>query len=214
MHLSSRFSPMKPDVSNIEQLCISIRFVDESCRIHEEFLGFVRLARTTGEAVAASILEALQTWSLDVKNCKGQGYDRAYSMSPATRGTQAFIRTKSPKTVCTHCNAHYLNLAIVHSCDIPMIRNMIGTLKEVCSFFKFSPKRQELLAAVINNICPNTRRATRWVERHEAFEVINSAFRAIVKTLEVMAHERVYLDEYGCGEWDQETRTKAKRMVV
>ena len=113
------------DVSNTEQLCISIRFVNDTCSIHEEFLGFVRLARTTGEAVATSILEALQTWSLDVKNCRGQGYDGAASMSSAARGTQAFIRQKSPKAVYTHCNAHCLNLAIVHSCDIPMIRNMI-----------------------------------------------------------------------------------------
>ena len=29
------------DVSNTEQLCISIRFVDDTCSIHEEFLGFV-----------------------------------------------------------------------------------------------------------------------------------------------------------------------------
>ena len=33
------------DVSNTEQLCISIRFVGETCSIHEEFLGFVSLAR-------------------------------------------------------------------------------------------------------------------------------------------------------------------------
>ena len=209
------------DVSNTEQLCISIRFVDETCSIHEEFLGFVSLARTTGEAVATSILEALQTWSLDVKNCRGQGYDGASSMSSAARGTQAFIRQRSPKAVYTHCNAHCLNLAFVHSCDIPMIRNMIGTLNEICSFFKFSPKRHELLAAVINNVCPNTRRTTlislcrtRWVERHEAFEVFNSLFRAIVKTLEVMANERVYLDEYGSWKWDQETRTKANGFLA
>ena len=81
-------------------------------------------------------------------------------------------------------------------------------------FFQVLTKRQELLAAVINNICPNTRRTTRWVERREAFEEFNCALRAIVKTLEVMANERVYLDEYGCGEWDQETRAKAKRTVV
>ena len=87
------------DVSNTGQLCISIRFVDETCSIHEEFLGFVSLARTTGEAVATSILEALQTWSLEVKSCRGQGYDGASSMSSATRGTQAFIRQRSPKAV-------------------------------------------------------------------------------------------------------------------
>ena len=143
------------------------------------------------------------------------------SMSSAARGTQAFIRQKSPKAVYTHCNTHCLNLAIVHSCDIPMIRNMIGTVNEICSFFKSSPKRHELLAAVIKDICPHTHRITlislcrtRWVERHEAFEVFHSLFRAIVKTLEVMANERVYLDEYGSWKWDQETRTKANGFLA
>ena len=65
------------NVSNTEQLCISIRFVGETCSIHKEFLGFVSLALATGEAVTTSILEALQTWLLDVKNCRGQGYDGA-----------------------------------------------------------------------------------------------------------------------------------------
>ena len=142
-------------------------------------------------------------------------------MSLAARGTQAFIRQKSPKAVYTHCNAHCLNLAIVHSCDIPMIRNMIGTVNEICSFFKSSPKRHELLAAVIKDICPHTRRITlislcrtRWVERHEALEVFHSLFRAIFKTMEVMVNESVYLDEYGSWKWDQETRTKANSFLA
>ncbi|XP_022793276.1 52 kDa repressor of the inhibitor of the protein kinase-like [Stylophora pistillata] len=215
------FANETTDVWNTEQLCISIRFVDETCSIHEEFLGFVSLARTTGEAVAISFLETLQTWSLDMKNCGGQGYDGACSMSSAARRTQAFIRQTSSKTVYTHCNAHCLNLAIVHFCDIVMIRNMIRTLNEICYFIKFSPKRHELLAVVINIICPNTRRTTLtspchtcWVKRHEACEVFDSLFRAIVKTLEVMANERVYLDEYGSWRWDQETCTKAKGFLA
>ena len=157
------------DVLNTEQLYISIQFVDETCSIHEEFLEFVSLARMTGEAVATSILKALQTWPLDVKNCRGQGYDGASSMSLTARGTQAFIRQRNPKAVYMHCNAHCLNLAIVHSCDIPMIRNMIGTLNEICSFFKFSLKRHELLAAVINNIYPKTRQTTLIFNVHCAF---------------------------------------------
>ena len=55
-------------------------------------------------------------------------------MPSAARGTQAFIRQKSPKAVYTHLNAHCLNLAIVHSCEIPMIRNMIGTVMEYVPF--------------------------------------------------------------------------------
>ena len=131
-----------------------------------------------------SILEALQTWSLDVKNCGAQGYDGVACMSSAARGTQAFIRQKSPKAVYTHFNAHCLNLAIVHSCDIPMIGNMIGTVNEICSLFKSSPKRHELLRSAIKDICPHARQntlislcRTRWMERHEASEVFYSFFK-------------------------------------
>ena len=86
-----------------------------------------------------------------------------------------------------------------------MIRNMIGTVNEICSFFKSSPKRHELLAAVMKDICLHTSQITlislcrtRLVERHEGLEVFHSLFKAIVKTLEVVTNERVYLEEYGC----------------
>lgn len=53
-------------------------------------------------------------------------------------------------------------------------------------FFQVLPKRNELLAAVINKVCPETRPttlisfcSTRLVERHEAFEVFHSLFKAI-----------------------------------
>ncbi|KXJ14854.1 52 kDa repressor of the inhibitor of the protein kinase [Exaiptasia diaphana] len=206
------------DVSNTEQLSLSIRFVDENCNIHEEFLGFLSCERTTGEALAKLIYEH---WSLDIKNCRGQGYDGTACMPSSLRGTQAFIKEKSSKAVFTHCNAHCLNLVIVHSCEIQMIRNMIGTLNEICLFFKYSPKRNLLLQAVINNVRPETRRSnlislckTRWVERHEAFEVFYSLYKAVVKTVEVITNERLYAEDYGTWQWDQETRTKANGFLT
>ena len=41
------------------------------------------------------------------------------------RGAQALIQEKSLKAVYTHCRAHCLNFPIVHSCDQPLIRNML-----------------------------------------------------------------------------------------
>lgn len=52
------------------------------------------------------------------------------------------------------------------------------------------------------------------MQRHEAFEVFHSLLKAIVKTLEVVANERVYLDEYGSWKWDQETRTNANSFLT
>ena len=79
------------DVSNREQLSIVIRFVDSSGNIHEEFLGFHNLQRIKGEVIASLMLDTLPPWNLDKKNCWGQGYDGASSMSSSRRGTQALI---------------------------------------------------------------------------------------------------------------------------
>ena len=107
------------DVSNLD-----VRFVCRKSEIHEEFLGFVDCRRTTGEAVSRAILRALEEWSLDIKNCRGQAYDGAANMSSLARGTQAFIKQKRPTAVYIHCNAHCLNLVIVPSCSLTMIRNI------------------------------------------------------------------------------------------
>jgi len=53
---------------------------------------------------------------------------------------------------------------------------------------------------VIEKDSPDTKKTilknkwkTRWVERHEAYEVFFALFSGIVRALEVMASERVYL---------------------
>ena len=63
------------DCSNLEQLSIAIRFVDKHEEIREEFLDFVQVERITGNALATAILTRLQSWGIDIKNCRGQGYD-------------------------------------------------------------------------------------------------------------------------------------------
>ena len=68
------------DVSNRERLSLVIRLVDSGGNIHEEFLGFHDLQRITGEAIASSILDTLPQWNLEIKNCRGQGYDGASNM--------------------------------------------------------------------------------------------------------------------------------------
>ena len=153
------------------------------------------MERITGEAIASAILDVLPKWNLNIKDCRGQGYDGASNMSSVRRGTQALLLEECPLAVYTHCRAHCLNLAIVHSCDQPLIRNMLGTLKETCNFFKYSPKRNNLLLCVIEKDSPDAKKTTlknmcktRWVERHEAYEVFFALFLCIMRALEVMAN--------------------------
>ena len=57
------------------------------------------------------------------------------------QGVQARIHTISPLALYTHCRSHVLNLSITSACTIPIIRNMIGVIKEVFLFTDASPKR-------------------------------------------------------------------------
>ena len=81
----------------------------------QEFLQFSRLSRITGVAIAKQICSDLTDLGLDLKNIRGQGYDRASNMSSARVGVQAIIRRESPLAVYTHCSSHCLNLVTVET---------------------------------------------------------------------------------------------------
>ena len=51
----------------------------------------------------------------------------------------------SQSTVYVHYAAHTLNLCVVSACSIQMVKNMMGTMVEICLFFSNSPKRQNEL---------------------------------------------------------------------
>ena len=53
----------------------------------------------------------------------------------------AIIRAQFPNATYVHCNSHMLNLDVVNACEMQPMSNMVGSLKQVCIFFKYSPKR-------------------------------------------------------------------------
>ena len=56
---------------------------------------------------------------------------------------------------------------------------------------------------------------TRWVERHEAYEVFFALFSCIMRALEVMANERLFAGQYGdaAWRWDTDTKNKVSRLA-
>ena len=90
------------DFANTEQLSLAVHFVDIEGTIHEEFLGFLSLERITGEAIARAILDVLPKWNLNIKNCRGHGYNGASNMSSVCRGTQALLPKECQLAVYAH----------------------------------------------------------------------------------------------------------------
>ena len=138
------------DVSVKEQLSLVIRFVDDKSNIREEFLEFIHCKDgTSGKAISDVILHQLVQLGIDIKNCRGQGYDGAGNMSGKNKGVIKNIQDWCGKALGCHCQAHLLNLGVVSACKINPVVVMMNKLRCVQEFFDF-PKRLSLLSGMID----------------------------------------------------------------
>ena len=203
-------------ISNTEQLSLVLRFVDENNIIREEFVDFLPcLDGTSGQALASVILDRIGQYELDPALIRGQGYDGAGNMSGKFRGCSACISQYFPKAVYVHCHSHVLNLCIAKACDLQVIRNVVGTLNQVCLFFNTSPKRQALLEKIIGEMPESSTRKTlvdqcrtRWVARHDSFNVFGKLYTAVIDTFEEI------LSQSNHQKWNNNTVTAANSLKV
>ena len=114
-------------------------------------------------------------------------YDGAGNMAGRYRGAAAIIHSRYPKAVYVHCAAHTLNLCVVAACSIQLVKNMMGTMTEICIFFSYTPKhQQELEKTIKSGDCVIQRKLvslckTRWVARIDALEVFLTSFHLFSK---------------------------------
>ena len=120
--------------ANLEQLSLVLQFVDSEMQIREEFLDFIIVERITRESLSTTILERLQKWGLDIRNCKGQGYDGSSNMSSSRTGVQGRICAVAHLASYTHCQAHQLSFCMVKGCSIHQIRNASCVISEIARF--------------------------------------------------------------------------------
>ena len=178
------------DCSNQEQLSLVIRYVDNDCVIREEFLGFLHCGLgLSGKALAETVLGGLITLGLDIRNCRGQGYDGAAAVSGHINGLSAHICKINSKAVYRHCHSHRLYL-LVYQC----VRNVFEEIKEISYFLKFSEPRQKMLINSIKEHAPDSQKKklsdfcpTRWVEKVTGLDDFEDLFAPIVFCLEEMS---------------------------
>ena len=105
----------------------------------------------------------IEAHGLDLHNLR---YDGAGNMSGKTNGGAAIISSRYPLAMYLHCSSHTLNLAVVKSLDVQSVRNMIGIVNTVSTFFFAHPKRQKKLEEAIQTTQP-----TSSVERSLPYKV-------------------------------------------
>lgn len=148
------------------------------------FWDFFSTADTTGETLTQLLLDRLRELDLDPAHIVGQGYDGAGNVSGKVRGVQARIREQYPAAVYMHCRNHALNLAIVHSTKIPVVRNSLNTAQELVSFITASPKcLQCLLSNSSSKKCLQKFSDTRWSQHDMCLSTIIENYEDVATTL-------------------------------
>ncbi|KAL4154106.1 hypothetical protein QTP88_001939 [Uroleucon formosanum] len=192
------------DISTVEQMTVCIRYIDTSnWIIREDFVGFVEMNSTTGLAIKNSILDKLKDIGLSINNLRGQGYDGGANMSGKNNGAQALIQNDQPLAFYTHCFSHSLNLCLSKACNVPSIKNMLGIVSCIATFFSVSAKRADQLKSVIEAFEVSTTNnselgkkmklkklcETRWVEHHDALITFKSLYIYVVRALEDLQND-------------------------
>ena len=91
----------------------------------------------SGKALAETVLGGLIDLGLDIRNCRGQGYDGAAAVSGHINGLSAHICKINNKGIYTHYHSHRLNVVIGASCNIQCVRNAFDQIKKILTFSSF-----------------------------------------------------------------------------
>lgn len=138
-----------PDVSHDEQHTFILRYLlfhGDKYSIQERFLGFVQETAKTGKDISEMMLQELESKSIPIEDCRGQGYDNASNMSGRFKGVQQHILQRNKLAIYSPCANHSLNLigtdAVKSTVDFI---TFFGTVQSVYVLFSSSPRRWQIL---------------------------------------------------------------------
>lgn len=132
------------DYNKKEQLSLSCRFVNKLGVPEERFLRFINIPDGSAQTYFVTVTEELKNLNVDIKFCRGQGYDGASVMSGCLNGLQSKIKDIVPEAVYIHCCAHNLNLVLIDAVSSNSeVKLFFGILEKVYVFFyrKLSPNK-------------------------------------------------------------------------
>ncbi|XP_025419683.1 uncharacterized protein LOC112690005 [Sipha flava] len=105
---------------------------------------FIRTVKLMSEFDPILYEFILESYDLNVKNCRGQGYDGASVMSGSNSGVQKRIMSVAPNAPFVHCCAHNLNLVISDAAKSTQVANhFFATVQAIFNFFSSSAPRKK-----------------------------------------------------------------------
>jgi hypothetical protein len=138
------------DISGVEQLSITVRYVQHDFTVNDVFIGMYTCADSTAHSITRAILDVLLRLQLSTEKMRGHGFDGAANMSGRLNGVQAKLCEVQPKSTYVHCANHSLDLALQEiASEVALIRDSLGIVRDIAVVFRESAKRKQILRDIV-----------------------------------------------------------------
>nr|XP_060627229.1 52 kDa repressor of the inhibitor of the protein kinase [Anolis sagrei ordinatus] len=183
------------DLAGEEHLPILVRFVDDCHNLREEFIGFLPY-EADPEILAVKFHTAItEKWGLNMEYCRGQAYIVSSGIASKMKTVATRILEKYPQAVYTLSASCALNIWLAKSIPVTGVSVALGTIEEVCSFFRQSLQLMGDLDNVISLLFQNSEEKgnelkeivrSDWTGRHDTFEIVVDLLQAFVMCLDAI----------------------------
>ncbi|KAK2415525.1 zinc finger BED domain-containing protein RICESLEEPER [Trifolium repens] len=166
-------------IQNMNYMCVTGHFIDESWELQKKILGFGLIANHRGDTIGKTLEKCLKDWGI-TKVCTvtvDNASSNNVALSYLIRNMSAWNGNTLLKGECMHlrCCAHILNLIV--SDGLYLIDSSISKIRAACKYVKGSPARLALFKVCVKdaNISRSqkviTDVATRWNSTYLMLEV-------------------------------------------
>lgn len=179
-----------PDEGHIDQLSLVFRYLEDYNPV-ERFVRFMPNQGHKAKDMFRGLSNFLKENELDIKNCRGQSYDNASSMSGKYNGLQALVKEENNLAVWIPCAGHSLNLVLqaAAGCCLKAV-SFFDFLEELFVFFTASSNKFKILTESLNRadsekciLVLKRISTTRWSCRADATKALLGGYKEIKKAL-------------------------------
>ncbi|XP_069460610.1 zinc finger MYM-type protein 1-like [Ambystoma mexicanum] len=179
------------DISHIEQMSLTVRFVDDSegqIKVKEHFVCFKPVDDSTGKGLTELFINILNENKIMLEHCRGQGYDNGANMKGKHSGFQARILALNPRAFVVPCGCHSLNL-VVSDAALSSLDSvtLFGLLQRIYTLFSASTIRWKVLTNNVRNLTVKPLSDTRWESRIDSVKAVRFQVTDIYDTLMELA---------------------------
>ena len=153
-------------------------------------------------------------------DCRGQSYQSAGNVAGRYVGASTLIQRQFTKAVYVHCMNHRLNPCVANTCALPMVRNMMGTVRKLSESFSNSRKRQHHLVERIKELLPDSNHRilidvchTRWISRLDGLDRVVELLHPVLATLEDISLNKCGNGVIGAGNWNMKSRDDSQTLT-